>query len=451
MTIDQTGTTGGTISGTATGTATHFTREQWSTRARIAVWAVRSWREIQSAATSFWKRVSDTVTPVGWLALFAVVVLLPVGLELGWIELVLAGLISAAVLLIAIPFLAGTLAYSVDFGLPVDRVVAGSVVTGELKVTNTSRHLELPGRIDVPVGAGLTDLWVPLLRPGHSHAEQVVIPAHRRGIIDVGPVTTVRTDPLGTLKREASWAEVHRLFVHPKTVSIPSTSSGFVRDLEGTPTRDIAAEDISFHQIREYQPGDGQRHIHWKSTAKTGELMVREFEETRRSRLAIVLGMHEGEFADDDEYELAVSVAGSLGVRAIRDGRDVAVLASDQILDVARRSVRAMQSLTVTTPNALLDDLATVERSPYAMAFEEVCDLATQAMSDLSIVFVLCGSNVERQRLSQLTLHFPPGVQVVAVIANPGAEPGFRWLGRIGVFTVAVLDDFRHLLRRAGV
>jgi uncharacterized protein (DUF58 family) len=447
VTIDSTGTTGATATGTAT--STHFLSEQYSARTRFAVWAVRSWNEVQSAASAVWSRVSNTVTPVGWLAIVCALVLLPAGLVLGWMEFIVIGVAAVAMLLIAIPFLAGTLAYRVGFALPVERVVAGSEVTGTLTITNESRRIELPSRIDVPVGSGLTDVWIPLLRPGHTHGEELIIPAFRRGIIDIGPVTTVRTDPLGTLKREAAWADVHRLYVHPKTVQVPSTSSGFVRDLEGTPSRDIVAEDISFHQIREYQPGDGRRHVHWKSTAKTGRLMVRQFEETRRARLAIVLAMHEDEFATDDEYELAVSIVGSLGVRAVRDGRQIAVVASDEILEVAKRSVRAIRSLAVTTPTTLLDDLATVERSTAMMAFEEVCTMSAKAMSDLSIVFVVCGSSVDRARLRELPLRFETAVRVVAVVADPASRPSFRHLGDIGVLTVPVLEDFRMMLARA--
>ncbi|MFC4242447.1 DUF58 domain-containing protein [Gryllotalpicola reticulitermitis] len=446
MTVDSTGSATGTA--TATGT-THIVSGRWTTRTRAAVWAVRSWREVQAAADKARERLSAAVTPAGWLLIVCAVVLLPLGFVLGWMELVVAGLVALVVLAIAIPFLVGTLTYEVGFTLPVERVVAGSVVTGTLTITNASRRIQLPSRVDVPVGRGLTDVWIPLLRPGHTHGEDIIVPAHRRGIIDVGPVTTVRTDPLGTLKREAAWADVHRLFVHPKTVTVPSTSSGFVRDLEGTPSGDVVTDDISFHQIREYQPGDGRRHVHWKSTAKTGRLMVRQFEETRRARLAIVLGMHEDEFASDDEYELAVSVVGSLGVRAIRDGRQVAVIASDEILDVAKRSVRAIRSLAVTTPTAVLDDLSTVERSALTMPFEEVCALSSRAMSDLSIVFVVCGSSVDRTRLRELPLRFESVVQVVAIVVDPTARPAFRRLGDIGVLTIPVLDDLRRMLLRA--
>lgn len=445
MTVDS---TGATTTGTATGT-TRIVSEHWSARTRAALWAVRSWREIEAATEKARERVSATVTPAGWLLVVCALVLLPLGLVLGWMELIVAGLVALVVLLIAIPFLAGTAAYRVDFTLPVERVVAGSTVTGTLTIRNSSRRLQLPSRVDVPVGRGLTDVWIPLLRPGHTHGEDIIIPAHRRGIIDVGPVTTVRTDPLGTLKREAAWADIHRLFVHPKTVSVPSTSSGFVRDLEGTPSRDVVSDDISFHQIREYQPGDGRRHVHWKSTAKTGHLMVRQFEETRRARLAVVLGMHESEYANDDEYELAVSIVGSLAVRAVRDGRQLAVLASEEIPGVAKRSVRAIRSLAVTTPTAVLDDLSTVERSPLTMPFEDVCTLSARAMSDLSIVFVVCGSSVDRTRLRELPLRFESVVQLVAIVADPTARPSLRRLGDIRVLTIPVLEDLRMMLLRS--
>lgn len=442
-----TGTTGST--GTSTVGSTQFASVDWSTRARIAVGAVRSWQRIRSVVVVVWRRITGTLTPIGWLAVGAVVVLFPLGLALGWIEAVIAAAVALVALVLALPFLLGGRAYAIDFELPVDRVVAGSQVIGTLAVTNRARYLELPGRIDVPIGRGLTEVWVPLLRGGHRHEEQVVIPTLRRGIINVGPVTTVRSDPIGVLKREVAWAEVHRLYVHPQTVSIPSTSAGFVHDLEGSPSGRVVDDDISFHAIREYAAGDGQRHIHWKSTAKTGKLMVRQFEQTLRSRIAVVLALGEGEYADEDEFELAVGAAGSLGVRAIRDGRDVAVVASEQILDVARDSVRAIRSLGVLSTNALLDDLCTVERTAYAMPIGDVCTLATRAMRDLSIVFVMCGSSIDARRIRQLALRFPRDVQLVAVVANPAAAPGYRRLGDVGVFTIAVLEDFRHLLAGA--
>ena len=119
------------------------------------------------------------------------------------------------------------------------------------------------------------------------------------------------------MRREIVWSETAELRVHPRTVSISALSTGFIRDLEGFPTRDLTSSDIAFHALREYVPGDDRRYIHWRSSAKTGTFMVRQFEESRRSRLMILLDLEPGAYTDDAEFELAVGAAASVGARAI--------------------------------------------------------------------------------------------------------------------------------------
>ncbi|MEO6309796.1 MAG: DUF58 domain-containing protein [Leifsonia sp.] len=432
---------------TSTSTHTRYSTVRASPLIDAVVWWVRVWRGVRERTVGATRWVRETVTPAGWVVV-AGIALLPVGLAFGWAEFIMAGCVGVALLLIALPFLLGGRAYGVTFSMPVDRVVAGGEVTGTLRVTNISSRLELPGRIDVPIGHGLTDVHVPLMRAGSVHEEQVAVPAYQRGVIDVGPVTTVRTDPLGLLKREVAWAEVHRLYVHPVTVPIPSTSAGFVRDLEGNPTSDIVDSDMSFHAIREYAPGDGQRNIHWKSTAKTGKLMVRQFEESRRSRLAVALSLRADEYASAEEFEMAVSAVGSLGARAIRDGRDVAAFVSEDIPEFARRSIRSIRTLNVVSSRTLLDDLSAVSLTHRAMPIEDVCLFASQVIPDISIAFVICGSTMTASRIHSLALKFPPSVSIVAVLCDPTAEPRFRNLAGTGVFSIAVLDDFRSLLAR---
>ncbi|GAA3895653.1 DUF58 domain-containing protein [Leifsonia kafniensis] len=433
-----------------TSTHTRYSTTRSHTLIEAVVWWVRAWRAVRSRTVGAVRWVGETVTPAGWVVV-ASVALLPVGLVFGWAEFIVAGSVGVALLLIALPFLLGSRAYAVEFALPVDRVVAGGEVTGTLKVTNISSTLELPGRIDVPIGQGLSDVHVPLMRAGAVHEELVAVPAYHRGVIDVGPVTTVRTDPLGVLKREVAWADIHRLFVHPVTVPIPSTSAGFVRDLEGNPTSDIVDSDMSFHAIREYAPGDGQRNIHWKSTAKTGKLMVRQFEESRRSRLAVALSLRADEYASPEEFEMAVSAVGSLGIRAIRDGRDVAAFSSDEIPEFTRGSMRSIRTLNVISTRTLLDDLSAIAQSPTAMRIEDVCQFASQVIPDISIAFVICGSTMTASRIHSLSLKFAPSVSIVAVLCDPTAEPRYRDLAGTGVLSIAVLDDFRSLLaRKAG-
>ena len=222
-------------------------------------------------------------------------------------------------------------------------------------VRNDGRRVALPGRLDIPVGAGLVEFGVPLLRPGHTVAQPLEIPALRRGIVTVGPATTVRSDPIGLLRREHAFEDVHELYVHPRTTSLPSTSAGLIRDLEGNPTRRLVDADMSFHAIREYAPGDSRRQIHWKSTAKTGQLMVRQYEESRRSRMAVVLAVAAAEYADADEFELAVSCAASLGLRAVRDARDVDIVTGAEIPRVVRGRLRAIRHIPAASRRTLLD------------------------------------------------------------------------------------------------
>jgi hypothetical protein len=434
----------------STGTATH-TRYSTAGGGRAVtaiVWWIAVWRWVVPRVRRIAVFVWETVTPAGWLAV-AVFAALPVGLALGWVELAVAGLIAGVLLVTAVPFLFGGRAYAVDLTLTTERVVAGDVIRGTITVTNESKRVALPGRIDIPTGTGIAEVHVPLLLAGHTHRDELTIAADRRGIISVGPVTSVRSDPLGVLKREVAWVDLRDIFVHPYTVPVPSTSAGFIKDLEGSPSTRIVDSDISFHAIREYAFGDAQRNIHWKSTAKTGTLMVRQFEETRRSRLAIVLSLDLAEYATEDEFELAVSAAGSLGVRAIRDSRDLAVIVSEQIPEFVRKTVRSVKSLNVVSARTLLDDLSGIESHTSVMPVEGVSELAGQVVDDLSIAFVVCGSRMTPRRLQSVAVKFPRDVAVVALVCDESAEPAFRTVAGLSVMTIGLLDDLTQLMARA--
>jgi len=436
-----------TVASTGTATHTRYATARKGVLVTAVVWWIRAWRVVVAVARSSAKWVRSTVTPAGWLVI-AAVILLPVGVAVGWVELIGAGAVALVLLIVAVPFLFGGHSYEVDLSLTAERVVAGGEVSGGVIVTNVSKRIALPGRIDIPTGSGLADIHVPLLRSGHKHEDLLTIAAPHRGVITVGPVTSVRTDPLGIIKREVEWVDLHDIFVHPVTTSIPSVNAGFIKDLEGNASSIIVDSDISFHAIREYAYGDAQRHIHWKSTAKTGKLMVRQFEETRRSRLAIVLNLDITEYASDDEFEMAVSVAGSLGVRAIRDARDIAVVVSEEIPDFIRNAMNSIHSLNVLSARALLDDLSTINGTTNVTPVEQVCTLATQVIQDMSIAFVLCGSLMTPRRLQSIAAKFPSNVAVVAIICDQSAAPSYRDFSGLKVITIALLDDLGHLMAR---
>ncbi len=432
-------------------TITRYTSTRAGVVGSSVFWGRRALRGIRTTAGSVATWLGDTVTSAGWLLLAVLVVGVVGGLTLGWVEAWVVAGIALLLLLFCVPFLFGGHDYRVHLALDRDRVVAGTDVNAQLEIRNQSHRLSLPGIVDIPVGEGLVEAHVPLLLAGAEHRENIVIGAHKRGVITVGPMTIARGDPIGILRREVAWPQVEQVFVHPVTVPIPSTSAGNIKDLEGSPTKDIVSADLSFHAIRQYAPGDSRRHVHWKSTAKTGVLMVRQYEETRRARVAVVLDLKLDEYADDDEFEMAVSAAASLGVQGVRDGREVLVAVSADIPELTRTTVLSIRSLPTLTPRTLLDGMSEIESSERALHLETVTALTVQTYPDLSIAFVVTGSQPSLTRLRTAALAFPTEVVTVAVRVEPGAEPTLRATGDLTVMTIGALHDLKYMIARGAL
>ena len=385
--------------------------------------------------------VLGTVSGFGWAVLGVTIVAIVAGAALGWRELLVIGFVLLAALLIAIGFAVGRSAYAVRLDLALTRVVVGERAVGRLAVSNTSARTLLPARIELPVGSAFASFQLPRLAPEAEHDELFGIPTGRRAVIVVGPVRSVRGDPLGLLRRELRWTDPVDLFVHPRTVSLGGSSSGFLRDLEGVESRVLSENDVSFHALREYVPGDDRRYIHWKTSARTGKLMVRQFEETRRSHLAIALSTNRADYADgeagDAEFELAVSVCGSLAVQALMEEREITVLTPSS-------------SLHVETGRRLLDELSAVEQSETSR--ETVVQLAKTtgtAVPQASVAFLLFGSGVTPTQIQASSMHIPLGVRVIAIASRPGERMSLRTLGDITLLTVGDLTDLPRALRRA--
>ena len=393
--------------------------------------------------------VSGVVTPVGWAMLVAAPVGLAAGLVLGWQELLVIGWAAVVMLLVAAVYLIGRNAFTVELHLPHERVAVGDDASGSVTVQNPTRRRLLGVSVEVPVGVGLAELGLPGLRAGESLTETFSVPTTRRGVVRVGPVRTVRGDAVGLVRRELEWTGVTELFVHPRTIGIASSSTGLIRDLEGNPTRDLSPSDISFHALREYQPGDERRNIHWRSTAKTGTYMVRQFEESRRSHVVIALSVARDDFAGDDEFELAVSVTGSLGVRAIRDAREVSVVVGERTPEFAKRKVLAVRELSTLTRNRLLDDLAVVERDEAALRIDDVARVSSTQVPGVSVAFLVVGSSTTLTAMRAAALQFPLGVEAVAVVCDPESVPGMVRVADLTVLTVGYLDDLALSLARA--
>ncbi|WP_314324306.1 DUF58 domain-containing protein [Paenarthrobacter ilicis] len=395
-----------------------------------------AWRKATSLWLAYVWPVLSVVSLLGWVVLAASVALWWAGQAWGWQEAKSAALVAFLLFVLAIVFIVGRSAYGVVLDLARTRVAVGDDAVGSIAVSNVSARPLLPASLELPVGANTAVFHLPRMKPAQVHEDLFTIPTARRAVIVVGPVRSVRADPLHLLRRRVLWTEPVDLFVHPRTVVLGSSAAGFIRDLEGMPTTELSSADVSFHALRDYVPGDDRRHIHWKTTARTNKLMVRQFEETRRAHLAIALSINTDEYDSEAEFEMAISVAASIGRQAISEQRDLDVLTQKG-------------PLRCETGRNLLDDTTRIVGAPMRRTAVDLARNLADAVPNASVVFFVVGSHVTATELRTCAASVPPGVRSLAVRVQPGAAPARANIGDLTVLTVGDLDDLAIVLRKA--
>jgi len=384
------------------------------------------------------RRTLGVVTGAGWCALAISMVSWIVGWRLGWNEFMIIATVAALCLVMAIAFIFGSITLEVEVEVSPQRVAVGRRSAGQMTVRNPRSVRSLPSRMELVVGSGAAEFDVPSLAGGAQHEELFVLPTERRGVIPVGPATSVRGDPLGLLRRAIPWTEPVPLFVHPRITPLGHLGAGFLRDLEGQPTTDLSPSDIAFHALREYQPGDDRRFVHWMTSARVGKLMVRQFTDTRRAHLAVVVDGARASYVDGgadlcEEFELAVSIAGSLGVRAITDEQDVSMMV-------------AGHDIACTTGVQMLDGLAAAAIGGRRRSLIRDVEIFNRATAGVSLGVIVSGSRSTIADLRAAAMRFPEDVRILVVRVDPVGETGFRPLGGAIVLSVASLDELTRLM-----
>lgn len=409
------------------------TREE-SSAIRTAAFSGRQW-VLRSVRSAF-----SVISPLGRSVIVIGVVAWIAGALLGWDELLLAAATCLLVLAIAVLFVLGKATIRTDIELSPARLVAGERAAGRLRFSNPSSWRTVPLEVELPVGRATATFHVPSLSPRGESEELLVIPTDRRGVITIGPATAVRGDPLGLLHRHAGGGGATELLVHPKTVPLPSFGAGVLRDLEGLTTKEVSASDLAFHSLRDYAPGDDRRFIHWRSSAKTahlqGQLQVRQFYDTRRSSLTLVVDTRPASYGDPDEFEVALQVAGSLAVRAVRDGLQAMLMAGAQVAS------------TSGPPYLLLDALARAALTTVAGDLRRLAARAAQRDAGTTLAVIISGSAVRPAEFRRAAVSFPSEVRTVGIRIVPG-EP---WsVGAAGMTTVIQLGEVLELAAVVGL
>jgi hypothetical protein len=161
--------------------------------------------------------------------------------------------------------------------------------------------------------------------PARSEREAIyeICPA-RRGRYEFGPVRVLSRFPMGLMERSFELGQVEQLLVYPRIGRLKSGwwQAGEAGQAVSERARAVVgASDDEFHRLREYRSGDNPRAIHWRTTARRSELMVREYQHHLRRELCLVLDLWlpaRPQPDDLERVELAVSFAASACVTASR-------------------------------------------------------------------------------------------------------------------------------------
>lgn len=301
-----------------------------------------------------------SLTRAGWSLLLGALAMALVGRLLGLPELYMLAAIAAALVVVA--------QISVRRPPPdllVERVVRplrihlGEPCRVELQIKNTGHRRSPVLSLHDPVAGtiGATLALAPLDPGGHRSAGYR-LPTERRGVLRIGPLDARRVDPFGLASRHYCVAGLSDLTILP---AIELLDGGTARGGLDDPLAGMASQipgrpgDEDFSSLRPYVVGDDLRRVHWASTARTGELLVRQDDPPWQGHLTVVLDARSDRIGAE-AFEMAVSAAASL-IHAVALRGDRARLVMTDGTDSGLTDARANQEL-------LLEHLAVVDRHP---------------------------------------------------------------------------------------
>ena len=225
------------------------------------------------------------LTRRGWTLTGAASGLLLAGRLLGALELTILGVITLSLLLLAWLWVRSRKrVVRVERTVRPTRVHVGGDARVDLEVDD-------PGSADSPQLL-LTDVFdggrraarflVPALRRGQRARAAYRVPTNRRGRYSLGPITLTVTDPFGLARRSWTAGAADEVTICPRVHELrpPPGAPGRLRSASPFAVRfhAPAVDGEEFLTLRDYEVGDDLRRIHWRSTARTGELVVREDE-----------------------------------------------------------------------------------------------------------------------------------------------------------------------------
>ncbi|NES26985.1 DUF58 domain-containing protein [Micromonospora terminaliae] len=270
------------------------------------------------------------ITARGVGLLVAAVVLLGVGFRYAYPELTVLGAAAGVAVGYALVTAAWRPRLTVERVADPDRVARGEPAAMVLTVRNTGRLRAANLVAEDRCGGRLVPVPLLRLRPGRDTEVRYPVPTRRRGVVPVGPLRVTRRDPLGLVALARAYGDAVPVWVHPRIHPLSAVPTGAGRSLDGR-TDSVPHGSITFDSLREYVVGDELRRVHWRTSARVGELMVRENVDTSLPRLVVVLDNRAAAHPDRsgglaESFESGCEAAASVVAAATREDLPVSLL-----------------------------------------------------------------------------------------------------------------------------
>ncbi|GAK49088.1 hypothetical protein U14_00306 [Candidatus Moduliflexus flocculans] len=287
--------------------------------------------------------------------------------------------------------------------------------------------------------ARMTPQSAPLL-PRNAEAEmRIELTPLRRGVLHLTGLIFARPDPFNLYQAFVQVAADDSVLILPKRYDLPPFALPGSRKFKrgGVALASSVGDSEEFVALRDYRPGDPLRHIHWKSWAKTGKPIVKEFQDEYFARHALILDTFQ-QAAHSDTFEEAVSVAASFAcaVRTQDSLLDLMFIGADAYCFTAGRSLAHTEQML-----EILASVSVCSDKPFSVLPPIVFERAGMLSG---CICVLLAWDDDRKtfinRLRQL------GVPVIVfVLRDPKREPSLSESGAGGVYFLRVGQIQRDL------
>ena len=198
---------------------------------------------------------------------------------------------------------------------------------------------------------------VPFLRRDKNASCRVERLYRRRGVYEGEPVAVSTRFPFGFFGFARKLPAPREHIVYPRIRAIDHKLLIGHRGGRGSAAQRRGQGDDLF-RLREYTPGDHMHHVHWKTSAKLGKLMVRELAEAEKERLTVGFVPRISEARDPAEFEILVSAAASLVSQLVRSGARFLFIAGELELSPENRREQERSILTYLAKVGACDELA---------------------------------------------------------------------------------------------